>query len=552
MTSNSLEILLYGFNSPNPSAAVEVAHNYLNNNKALFKFGKGKPANTAAFQYDEKPVLLTFKDVQRARQFMELKLPNRGFAEMRAEWKCVVDGDELKTLPAQLYEYQVRVSPVSVKNSKGEMETFHIKQRNVLQRVFNALGNLPALSSLRWATNFESLWSLEQINGETGADPVGLVFDTNSFYFESRDGAPMEMPNVRLQCTRILNLRNLTSDLRAGNDSGNLECIIAGLDALLTNAITSSKNHSILDPSNVSSYFLHHVGPNKFFHNSSDFDVSSTLKGHRGFFTSVRPGQKNMILNVNHVTGCFYRPLLVSEFMQEMLKAGAGIEDVKNSVLKLRVRLTYDRPACDEKTPNSEDHRRKCILDVGASLEQQMYSTRSEPTLRRRVLDYFKDIFTTHKSLFDKTVYCANVGSKLRRSIPKGDEKGSNKGKWKAEKLDSNAAEFKDDESRIALGDGYENFEKAVWIPSNLLEIYAMVRYSSEDPTTVLARIEKDGFRMLGLDDRARFRRLDIDISTSMLQVTADQLKPPSLKWNPTSGGQQPHKASWMMKDCRF
>ena len=89
---------------------------------------------------------------------------------------------------------------------------------------------------------------------------------------------------------------------------------------------------------------------NKFFVKTARkrLSTSVSLETIRGYFYNVKPGTGNIIVNFNLATSAFFRPILVSEFLDDR---GTFAPNVAESVLKrLRVYVEYDRTYDDADT----------------------------------------------------------------------------------------------------------------------------------------------------------------------------------------------------------
>lgn len=66
------------------------------------------------------------------------------------------------------------------------------------------------------------------------------------------------------------------------------------------------------------------VGRNKFFHPSAaepPFSLGGGLEAWRGFYSSVRPAHKQLMVNVNVCTTAFYTPGNLAESLQAFMEA---------------------------------------------------------------------------------------------------------------------------------------------------------------------------------------------------------------------------------------
>ncbi|KAH8101753.1 argonaute-like protein [Cristinia sonorae] len=96
------------------------------------------------------------------------------------------------------------------------------------------------------------------------------------------------------------------------------------------------------------------VGRNKFFHPSAaqpPFNLGGGLEAWRGFYSSVRPAHKQLMVNVNVCTTAFYIPGNLAERMQEFMsfsfgaRASAFVRGVRVRTLHLGYRKTIKTAA---------------------------------------------------------------------------------------------------------------------------------------------------------------------------------------------------------------
>ena len=85
------------------------------------------------------------------------------------------------------------------------------------------------------------------------------------------------------------------------------------------------------------------VGRNKFFHSDSTErpqTIGGGLEAWRGFYSSVRPAHKSLMVNVNVCTTAFYTPGNLAERIMQFTSASFGARP--NAFAKgLRVRTTH-------------------------------------------------------------------------------------------------------------------------------------------------------------------------------------------------------------------
>lgn len=116
----------------------------------------------------------------------------------------------------------------------------------------------------------------------------------------------------------------------AGTHIPELRGVISG-DAVSTvgqtGGIITSLNHIISkaasDPK-LNPYETFPIGNNKFFlkHAFLLLDGNNgVLQAHTGFFSTVKPGMGQSVLNLNIATSAFYRPILVSDYLKQVQKS---------------------------------------------------------------------------------------------------------------------------------------------------------------------------------------------------------------------------------------
>ena len=104
------------------------------------------------------------------------------------------------------------------------------------------------------------------------------------------------------------------------------------------------------------------VGRNRFFHPSPmapPVSLGGGLEAWRGFYTSVRPSWKQLMVNVNVCTTAFYTPGNLAQKMVEFM-AGAPSGRLASFVRGVRVKTThlgYRKTAKTVAKVNARQHR---------------------------------------------------------------------------------------------------------------------------------------------------------------------------------------------------
>lgn len=85
------------------------------------------------------------------------------------------------------------------------------------------------------------------------------------------------------------------------------------------------------------------VGRNKFFHPSQTqppFPLGGGLEAWKGFYSSVRPAYKQLMVNVNACTTAFYHPGNLADSLNDFLRSSFGARP--NAFVKgVRVKTTH-------------------------------------------------------------------------------------------------------------------------------------------------------------------------------------------------------------------
>lgn len=104
------------------------------------------------------------------------------------------------------------------------------------------------------------------------------------------------------------------------------------------------------------------VGRNKFFHPSPSqppFPLGGGLEAWKGFYSSVRPAHKQLMVNVNVCTTAFYTPGNLADKLHEFMNSTFGAR--ANAFVKgVRVKtqhLGYTKTVRSVASMNAKQHR---------------------------------------------------------------------------------------------------------------------------------------------------------------------------------------------------
>ena len=123
------------------------------------------------------------------------------------------------------------------------------------------------------------------------------------------------------------------------------------------------------------------VGRNKFFHPSPavpPVPLGGGLEAWRGFYSSVRPAWKQLMVNVNVCTTAFYTPGNLAEKMVEFLNMGQNVR-IASFVRGVRVRTTHLGYRKTAKTVAKVNARQHSFVAEGlGKVTVEQYFLRSE------------------------------------------------------------------------------------------------------------------------------------------------------------------------------
>ena len=112
-------------------------------------------------------------------------------------------------------------------------------------------------------------------------------------------------------------------------------------------------------------------GDNRYYLKAGTDDLGRGLVANRGYFSTTKPVMGNAIINVNTTMSTFFKPMLLSNFIDTF--------DTENRtklecILKgLKVRIEYTRGKDSEVDIDSEEQRIKTIRDLGWPVQLQTF-----------------------------------------------------------------------------------------------------------------------------------------------------------------------------------
>lgn len=383
----------------------------------------------------------------------------------------------VKSKPKVLYAYSLEFSAVH----GDERVTFDRRQE--IQEIFNLLeqNSVLDLSSTVWATDYKTLWCTQRLFPEN----TGPLF-TGTHPYQQRSV-------VYAVSATVDDIRELKIEQGFREESfDKLQEHIRALNAVVTR---SMRNYSA-SPNSIHS--IKQIGPNKFFVDGGFRNITQ-LHAVRGYFTSIRPGTEETLLNINTATSAFLPCMLVSELVYKLAQVFRNNRQAVKYVEKLLkgaiVRITYRRQNWEGSNMdvNAEENRRKIFKHFGFEARRQKFFEMSKDKKGETdpndkgttVYNFLQKQNVQFFSTTEPDMLCVNVGKPTRM-----------------------ANQADDVIMRRHTVDG------AVWIPAQFLEIVPnqpiktllgtqhtsdMIGVALRQPAQNAELIEKEGLVLLGL-----------------------------------------------------
>ncbi|KAH4122881.1 hypothetical protein HBH47_082000 [Parastagonospora nodorum] len=265
---------------------------------------------------------------------------------------------------------------------------------------------------------------------------------------------------------------------------------------------------------------------NKFFVTGGHNNLSPSLCTIRGYYYSIRPAMGQIVLELSGCTSAFYKPILVSDFLQDTTTFKYQSERLAK-LRNLRVQLTYD-PVHSGTKPRSAaatiEARIKTIAGTGLPVSEQKF------TLKGR--DGKPDTKITVQSHFERTYQSPPLNPKMP-AINCGTDTAP---KW-----------YLPEKLQILP---YQIHKRKVpeALTSEMLDI------ALHHPDTTRALIEHECLAKLGLRPGESLKPFPafpaIKIDSRMLQVPATTLNPPKPLYG--KGSASVSNGSWNLRDVKF
>lgn len=209
-------------------------------------------------------------------------------------------------------------------------------------------------------------------------------------YFTTGSSTPIQL-RITLQYNGILDFAPYRSFMEGKAPDANI--------APLTQAFNVIMAKHANTPDHNGHKSLLQVGTNRFFYKAGWTSLTAGLVAYRGYFSSVRPGMSQVLLNMNKLTTAFFKPQYLHEFIWEWfnIREGRALYDHEvrelNKVLRgVKVRIMYDRSKVKGADIDSESRRTKLAMGMGQPLRMQKFTKDGQEILVRDYLRTGKSI----------------------------------------------------------------------------------------------------------------------------------------------------------------
>ena len=239
-----------------------------------------------------------------------------------------------------------------------------------------------------WATDQASLvvasLELSAATGGTILQSGDTVDSPPIQYYTSGSRVPNQL-RIALRYDGILDFTPYKSFMEGRNPDANVAPLSQALNMIM------AKHANTPDPNGQKS--LLQVGTNRFFYKAGWTSLTAGLVAYRGYFSSVRPGMSQVLLNVNKVTTAIFEPGFLHVFIRQWfnIRDGRTLYDHEdrelNKVLRgVKVRIMYDRSTTKGADIDSESRRTKLVMGIGESLRTQKFTKDDQEVLVRDYL----------------------------------------------------------------------------------------------------------------------------------------------------------------------
>jgi eukaryotic translation initiation factor 2C len=308
----------------------------------------------------------TLKGTEEALSVMESPAhPTRqNFVNLNPESRVLTNHFEYSVAAGILYEY--KIDNIGSKDKR--------RTKLVYQKAIESWDFLKSHRSAFATNNYDSIVAWEDLHRHILEEPIsGDKESTGLWNMSLQDGN--STLDLHFELVRKIDTRALQEYSHANPqyEKQNFDIISRCLNLVISKTFDDSK--------------LYRHAANKFFVKSarsqlfsSEKRASKSLEIVRGYYYTVKPGTGCLILNFNLATSAFYKPILVSTFLDD----GDTFDGHQEDNLKgLRVYVVTERrripsEEADYDRLNSKSSRTKQVNFIGSPIEDLTFQKRAK------------------------------------------------------------------------------------------------------------------------------------------------------------------------------
>ncbi|GBE83588.1 hypothetical protein SCP_0506430 [Sparassis crispa] len=276
----------------------------------------------------------------RTLRLQDTDLPTRpGFGTLGIPIKLRTNFFPVKVPKGPLFEYDVSIAP-------------GVTIRRVKRRIFQLAEQLPDWIQAGMQGRVAHDFSSKLISIAKLPQPLTMKILFTDEDEDEQQNRPSKEYTLTFKYIQDIETQSLVSYLNGDKQYRQYDImpVISALNLVLAAHPNRSTGGGVM------------VGRNKFFHFSQQFPpfpLGGALEAYRGFYSSVRPAHKQLMVNVNVCTTAFYVPGNLAERMQEFEAASFGAR-ASAFVRGVRVKTThlgYTKTVKKLATVNANQHR---------------------------------------------------------------------------------------------------------------------------------------------------------------------------------------------------
>ena len=112
-------------------------------------------------------------------------------------------------------------------------------------------------------------------------------------------------------------------------------------------------------------------GDNRYYLKVGADNLGRGLVANRGYFSTIKPATSNAIINVNITMSTFFKPMLLSNFIEPF--GAENLTKLERILKSLKIRIEYTRGKDSEADIDSEERRIEMIWDLGRPVQLQPF-----------------------------------------------------------------------------------------------------------------------------------------------------------------------------------